>query len=880
MDMNRLRYILVPAIALALVVGLGACGTRKNNGFRRSYHRLTSYFNYYFNADEAYAKGMLEAEKTMRYDYTRILPFCIAGREEAAQGASTDMGTAITKSSDLIKFHSITAKPKRSEKAMSPKQKEFYNQNEFNKYARRAWLLMGKAQLWSGELDKARETLEFSMRQFAAQPEGWEAQLWMARIDMLHGAFVEARERMLALEKSPLRPKRRRADFLLSSMWADLHIQMEDYPQALPHAVKAVRLSARGLERNRCQLALAQLYERSQQYPEAFALYKKVSRHADDYRMRFNATIRSAFLAAQVEGKSMDKSLLRMARDEKNAEYLDLIYYALAQIAAAEGDTARSIDLYKQSATKSVSNVQMKTVSLLEVGQYYFRHRDYLQAQAYYDSAMAILPESYPKREEVLHTAGVLNTLVANERIVQREDSLQRIARLSKAEQERVVRNIISDLRDKERLEQSLADTRRRAGTPATQGAGSSRAWYFYNPRSISRGQADFRASWGARRLEDNWRRKDKSLLELSGFASSDDASQTGQQRLTDRMPEYYLRHIPAGDSALRASDARIGEAYVAMGNVLSDELRDYPAAVRRYEQLVDRYPKSPTAPQACYLAYVAAQKASLADKAAALKSRLLSQYPESPYALKLSDPAYLERLLTRRRQNEELYAQGLAALQQGDRRGANAMAAQGLEANPSGEYRPQFELLSALSAGSEPASLEQVEALKAMTQRYPAHRAGAYAQDVLNAIKRRELVGSQPVAVLAPLAALEGEDSPASSGRFVYSSGEHYVGFIIPDTANLNTYKFRTLGFTVDYDVNLNLEVHDQPWGQGWRLILVKSFPNPKDAQRFYAAFRGAEFLADYRNSLMVISPGNLAVLEELGVLRPYMNFYNSNYR
>lgn len=202
------------------------------------------------------------------------------------------------------------------------------------------------------------------------------------------------------------------------------------------------------------------------------------------------------------------------------------------------------------------------------------------------------------------------------------------------------------------------------------------------------------------------------------------------------------------------------------------------------------------------------------------------------------------------------------------------------MKANPSGEYRPQFELLSALSAGAEPASLEQVEALKAVAKRYPSQQVGTYAQEVLNAIKRRELVGDN---LAVPIPSAGGKDSvenPVASGSFVYSDGEHYIAFVIPDTADLNTYKFRTLGFTVDYDVNLNLEVQDQQWGKERRLIIVKSFPKPKEAQRFYAAFRRQEFLADYRNSLIVISPANLTTLMELGVLRPYINFYSSSYR
>ena len=34
--------------------------------------------------------------------------------------------------------------------------------------------------------------------------------------------------------------------------------------------------------------------------------------------------------------------------------------------------------------------------------------------------------------------------------------------------------------------------------------------WYFYNPSAISLGYSEFNTRWGNRKLEDNWRRKNK----------------------------------------------------------------------------------------------------------------------------------------------------------------------------------------------------------------------------------------------------------------------------------------------------------------------------------------------------------------------------------
>ena len=46
------------------------CSTQKNTAWRRFYHRWTAYFNYYFNAQDAYHQAERNADEQLRYDYT------------------------------------------------------------------------------------------------------------------------------------------------------------------------------------------------------------------------------------------------------------------------------------------------------------------------------------------------------------------------------------------------------------------------------------------------------------------------------------------------------------------------------------------------------------------------------------------------------------------------------------------------------------------------------------------------------------------------------------------------------------------------------------------------------------------------------------------
>ena len=56
---------------------------------------------------------------------------------------------------------------------------------------------------------------------------------------------------------------------------------------------------------------------------------------------------------------------------------------------------------------------------------------------------------------------------------------------------------------------QSMMYDNQTSGQTGQQGG----VWYFYNLNAKSFGQPEFRMKWGERKLEDNWRRKNKQRL-------------------------------------------------------------------------------------------------------------------------------------------------------------------------------------------------------------------------------------------------------------------------------------------------------------------------------------------------------------------------------
>ena len=119
--------------------------------------------------------------------------------------------------------------------------------------------------------------------------------------------------------------------------------------------------------------------------------------------------------------------------------------------------------------------------------------------------------------------------------VIENEDSLQAIAKLSEKEREDYIAGIIKkeneekerqkleaekkkqeEIQNENQVNQTLNEENIRKNTnQQIPGAGNG-AWYFYNTATLSFGFNEFIKKWGNRPLEDNWRRKEKESQALA----------------------------------------------------------------------------------------------------------------------------------------------------------------------------------------------------------------------------------------------------------------------------------------------------------------------------------------------------------------------------
>ncbi len=890
--MRRCKSSIFFSIIILFV--LFSCSSKKNTLVSRSYHDITAYYNYYFNAYDSYKKSLKKVEDGYKYNFTYPLPVILVGESEVAGMVSGDMDRAIKKSTALIGRHSITVKPERSKGTLTPKEKDFLNQTEYVKWAREAWLLVGISRTWKGSYDEAGQTFEYILLQFPNSSIWYEAQLWLARISILKGDYINAEDKLKSIESNKKKPKSRDFKYLTSSTWAFFYAKQTKYSQAIPYIKKTLSLSSSKRERLRLTYLLAQLAFKSEKFDDAVTYYLKVIKMNPSYEMAFNAKIGIASVIKDSGNeRDMKKLLVKLSKDEKNKEYLDQIYYALGNIEKSEGNIEKSIEYYKLSASKSSGNNHQKGLSYLTLADYYFAKPNYPQSQAYYDSAYNSLDDSYPDYQKLEVKTRNLNKLVENLNTVNREDSLQRVAKMSPSERNTIIASIISVIQAEEakKIAEENEDRMRanqyQQNQQYRQSQTQSGKWYFYNQSQLSFGQSEFQMKWGKRKLEDNWRRKNKkiTIVDIASInqPTATDTSKNPQKVLSNKTAEFYLQNLPTSDSLIQLSNNRIMGALFNVGEVYQNDLKDYNETVSAYEKFVKRFPNSSYTLKAYYNLYQVSLFTNNTVNAQKYKDIIVSRYPTSSYAMMLTNPNYLKDLTEKQSEANKLYQQTYDLYQNGDYSNAIIKADQGLSDFKGSKLEPQFSLVRTLCVGKTSDLRSFRTALDEVVRKYPKTEVAGMATGILAYMRKQEL----------QLASGQTQDStsvdtekkkPPTSVSYKQPDGEHLFIAVVPKKSNLNQLKFNLVSFNVDAFIEIDLSVYNQPLNEFFELIRVEKFKDSKQAMAYYQAAIGKEGLFNPLKpdeyTLFVISAENYTQFLVDKSIADYLTFFKSAYK
>lgn len=737
---------------IAILVTLAACSNKTNTARSRFWQSFTTKYNVYFHGKNNYDEQLKAMMDAYEDDYSQHLfmhPAEARSNPKAPQPTGSFERT-IEKMEKAITVHSIKKKPKRkSGKNRDPKYQEWLARDEYNPYLHNAWYLLAKAQYMKGDFLDAAATFRYIARHFTWKKDlVQESQVREALCYCAMGWPTEADNVLSHVHMEEITNKKVRA--LANAAFANYHIKAQEPELAIPYLAKAVK-GFKGSDKVRMSFLLGQLYEDIGDKHNAYLAYKQAgSSNSSTYRTKFNARIKQSAVYEGASIASEVKALKRMTRYDRNKEYLDQIYYAIGNLYLSHNDTVKAIENYKLAAEKSTRNGVDKAISQLTLGGIYFDQRQYDDAQPCYAEAIPLVNEDYPNYKLLKKRSDVLDELAVYSQNVTLQDSLLKLAAMTPTEQLEVIHKIIEELKKKEKEEKENAEReaylaqqdakgsqiRDKGNNPTAYTMNTDNSWYFYNTATKNAGKTQFQKQWGSRKLEDNWRRYNKTTFSFNDDEEVDSAlaaltDSTGSPLSTEDIEamkraedphyeEYYLKQIPKTEEDIQSAHEIIQEGLYNMGIILKDKMEDYNAAAYEFNQLLERYPDNTYRLDVFYNMYMMYMRNGQDVDAAPYRDSIITEFADSKYGKAMQDPNYLENLKNMNRDQEQMYEAAYASYLANNHGAVHEAYAEMMRKYPLSKIMPKFMFIDALSYLTEKDHDKFKETLKDMLQRYP----------------------------------------------------------------------------------------------------------------------------------------------------------------
>lgn len=757
--MARRRTIRTIIAAFAVLVTVGAlvsCNARKKNtAAARQYTAFITRYNIYYNGDRHYVETLEEMEKAYEDDYTDIIYVhpAEAKQNPKAPQPSGDFNRSIEKAQKAIQLRSITKKPpKSSGKRNDPEYKKWMRREEYNPFLHNAWLMMGRGQYMNGDFSGAASTFFYISKHFWWLPKTvTEAQLWQARSYLAMDWLYEAETIIVRIKPDEI------TDGKITGLYnldlAELNIRRHNYAEAVEPLRLAIKHSS-GAQKTRLWFLLGQVLSRLDRKAEAYTAFGKAGGASGaTYRTRFNARIKQSEVYTGSNIEPEVKALRRMTRYDRNKEYLDQIYYAIGNLYLSRGDTVRAEANYILAAEKSTRNGIDKALAQVKLGGLYYKQHKYELAQPCYSEAVPQLPDNFPGLDTLKRRSDVLDELAVYSQNVNLQDSLLRLAAMDENQRNAIIDRIIAELTKKEKEE---ADAARReefkakqesgndpymgqSSAPQTYTLNTDDSWYFYNTATRNAGKTEFQRRWGARKLEDNWRRRNKTSFAMSDFDSSsatdEDSGDVAENPVDTISPEekekqekaenphyreYYLKQIPFSDTDKAVAHEVIQEGLFNMGVILKDKLNDFDAAMEEFDRLLVDYPDNVYRLETYYNIYLMFVRSGNDSMAERYRQMIVNGFKDSKYGEALRNPDYINNLRQMDAVQEKIYEDTYEAYMANNNEAVHSGYQRMADEFPMSKLMPKFMFLDALAYVTENNPDQFNATLRTMLERYP----------------------------------------------------------------------------------------------------------------------------------------------------------------
>ncbi len=850
----------IPNIACILfIVAIYGCSTKVNKFPNRAYHNINTKFNVLYHGELSFNTGKDKLVESYVEDYDELLPIFIFPNDSSARDIYPEMDTAIVKAEKAIQRHSMYVKKK-----------------ERNKYIDETYLLMGKAHFYKRKFTKAFEMFKYVSKAYEKDKSGPLGQIWTAATYLETNKLNDAAKLLREIESNKKLPEEHKSFF--KAVNANYYIITGNYSLAITELKEAVESTKNKKEKIRYNYIIAQLYGKLGDNGKAVFYYDEVLALKPIYEIVLNA---KASKAVTSEGKNVaetEQELLKLLRRSPPGSQKSKIYIALAELELKRGKFKKA-QSYISEAINNAEDKKTKKKAYLKMAQYYYDSRDYINAKSYYDSTFQVVTEIDKDYEEIESKKSNLNRLVKNLDMIHRQDSLRELANMSEDQRLAVIKDRIAENKAKAKAAQKKKEAEELIKANQNNGlnaGGSNGKWYFYNEPAIAFGKQEFKKVWGDRKLEDNWRRKNKSLASFDdAFANSEETKMNGDK--TEDI-SAYLAPIPLTPEKMSTSIQKTIYAYYDLGITYSEKINEPETGIEDgFDVVINKYDTSKYAPTSAYYAYSIYTKLGYTDKANKYKTLILNNYPKTEYAEILKDPNYFKN---KEKEANAIYpayesAYSLYKSKQYDVTISKIDTL--LQQYPENVIEAKFILLKALAYRGISNKNSFESALKVIIKDHPKSKEASTAKELLDKSNDPNYFANKTKELL-----LKKTETP-----YTYSDSSKLqaaIAFPLNGENKASNFKIRISNFNNKYFRKLNLKLSDLIIQEGMQMILIKSLNNSEDGIDYFKTFNQNKTelkgINDKGFYFFLITDENLPILIKNKDLGLYNTFFKDNYK
>lgn len=660
------HFKLVIVILLAF-----SCSQYSDKKRSKIWHTLNSKYNAYLQAKDLYFESEKGVAALYKDNYSELLPILPPLDSSLSKGFATQLEGVIKKASLIALKH----------------------QN--SKFVGDAYLLIGKSRLLKGDYINAIETFKYVNSEANVEDQKYEALVALMRTYYFNEDYSTALRVGEILKTLDLK-KSDEANFYLTK--AAIHQKEGYYKLSTAIMEQAFGLLKKGETKARLHFATGQMYERLRDTRNASKHYDLVKSNRPSYDLNFYAQLNKMLFSP---GQSLESTFKKLENDVKNADLLDKLYYSMALLEEDKNNLPKAIELLnkatkvKAQGTANVANAYLKLADI-----HYFRLQEYEKAKGFYDSTLAILPQTSPDYTKIVDRKRALDEFSTEMTIVRLQDSLQRMYAMSPEVLDKFLTESIGqkikaekEALEKAAKEKAAATSNLPKSSIATASLGN--AWYMYDENKVTIGKIEFQQRWGQRKLEDNWRRISKQASLNDQIVSSSDTTLAKKgdddaNRL-EQLKAEIVKQIPKNEEELKASNVKKEASYFKIGKIYKQNLLENEKSIAAFKKVLDLNSNSEFAAECYYFLF-------LTDEAnkESWKQQLNDKFPKSFFTRKAN--LNQDKLSNKDENQAEIaYQNAYEKYKNGDDNAAIAMLNEGLKNYPGSNYEDRFSFLQIL---------------------------------------------------------------------------------------------------------------------------------------------------------------------------------------